>query len=222
MKADKLENSATVADMSKLAIAHNIAQHQKIHALSASITDLQYKLDEVHTSSMVQIQAKELELVHCRNALRAKDQQASKLTRAYEVAKMEAKSAATAGAMEMSRVLSVDGGSSILPNVRARRPNTAGTSRSGQRRQQKQHQDRQRVLGGSGGVHGEQQRRLNAESSVVVGWLIGSADDQEDQDGSEGGEYKNDESDSNGGPKKKNNKNNPTILTRAEYMAMKQ
>ena len=206
MKTDKRENSAAVADMSKLAIAHNIAQHQKIHALSAAVTDLQSKLDDVHTSSMVQIQAKELELVHCRNALRAKEQQASEMTRAYEVAKMEAKSASTimkarsaaaASAMEMSRVLSVDGGSSILPNVRSRRPKTAGRQR---RQQQHQHQHQHQRMGG------EQRQRLNEKKSAMVGWVNESG---EEQDGRE------EKKSSKGGA------NTPTILTRAEYMAMK-
>ena len=139
----KQVNSATVAEMTELAIAHNITQHQKIASLASTVTELQSQLDEAHKSGMVQMQAKELELGHCRNALRSKEFELKQLTRSYDVAKLEAKSSIAAGAMEMSRVLSpisrvlspVDGGSSILPRMSSTRPSTAtGTRESHQQR----------------------------------------------------------------------------------------
>ena len=138
----KEANSAAVSEMSKLAIAHNITQHQKIAALSSAVIELQSKLDEAHKFAMVKMQAKELELGHCRNALRSKEMELTSLNRQYAIAKLEAKSSLAAGASEMSRVLgNIDGGSSILPDVR---PRTAG---GGQKRHEERKERKVKVDG---------------------------------------------------------------------------
>ena len=109
MERAKAANAKQIADMSTLAIEHNIGQHQKMHALSANIAELQATLKDTQQSNLLAMQAKELELSHCENVLRAKELELTQLERAYNVAKLEATSSLATVTSEMSRVFGEGG-----------------------------------------------------------------------------------------------------------------